>query len=410
MNARDKRTNNTYAPQSARQEAGTAYHGESGVALILALVFVALLAALVFAFLYEMEVDASFAQNQGADFQALLAARSAVVNGMMILAEQYADMIESGMPPVDSELDGSQWAAGATFQTLNEASMRTAISDEYGKINLNALLILNNGVKEKNEPLVEALRQFFALREMTSFDPVDAILDWLDYGDMDAQEPEGAENDYYTSLENPYPCKNGPMDSIEELLLIKGITPELYFGDAEQEQLPLSEYLTVHGDWDGKINVNTAREEVIAAVIAGHTGTMDMTIAQQIYDEARMAPFDDVSKLRPYVPAPPAQEARRTRRTRAPLDDPQLDSRAEQRRQQNDALAAMFRVNSNCFRIYGDGMMNDTMVRLEAYVLRHPYDEREFEEALTRLGAAFEQEFYDISRQMFRILDWKVVQ
>ena len=79
---------------------------DSGVALILALVFVALLTVLVFGFMYEMEVDASFAQNQGTDFQAQLAARSAVVSGMMILAEQYADMMESGMPPVDSEMDG----------------------------------------------------------------------------------------------------------------------------------------------------------------------------------------------------------------------------------------------------------------------------------------------------------------
>ena len=215
---------------------------ESGVALILALVFVALLSAIVFSFMYEMEVDASFAQNQGADFQAQLAARSAAVDGMMILAEQYADMLESGMPPIDSELDGSQWAMGASFQTLNDATMRTSIADEYGKLNLNALLTYNNGTQERNDPLIDALRQFFALRSRDAYDPVDAIIDWLDYDDMDAEEPDGAENSYYTSLENPYPCKNGPMDTIEELLLIKGITAELYFGNADEEeqQLPLS--------------------------------------------------------------------------------------------------------------------------------------------------------------------------
>ncbi len=387
---------------------------DSGVALILALVFVALLSVLVFGFLYEMEVDASFAQNQGADFQATLAARSAVVDGMMILAEQYADMLESGMPPVDSELDGSQWAAGAAFQALNEASMRTAISDEYGKINLNALLIYNNGVKERNEPLIEALRQFFFLRDSAAFDPVDAIIDWLDYGDMDAQEPDGAENDYYTSLENPYPCKNGPMHTIEELLLIKGITPEIYFGDADQEQLPLSEYLTVHGDWLGRINVNTAQEDVIAAIIAGHTGNLDVTIAEQIYDEARLAPFEDISQLRNFIPMPQVEAPLQTQplgatQQRDAAGQP-ISPRDLQRRQQSEALSEMFRVNSNSFRIYGDGMMGDTMVRVEAYVFRHPYDEREVEEPLTRLGGTFEQEFYDISRQMFRVLDWKVIQ
>ena len=392
--------------------ASPVHNNESGVALVLALVFVALLAAIVFAFVYEMEVDASFAQNQGADFEAQLAARSAAVNGMQILAEQYADMLESGMPPVDSELDGSQWSMGASFQTLNEATMRSSIADEYGKLNLNALVTYERGAQERNEPLIDALRQFFALRSTDVYDPVDAIIDWLDYDDMDAEEPDGAENSYYTSLENPYPCKNGPMDTIEELLLIKGITPELYFGNAEEEQLPLSEYLTVHGDWEGRVNVNTAREEVIAAVIGGKTGNTDLMIAQQIYDEARQAPFEDVSRLRPYIPLP-AEEAVPTnrRRRRVPMQaEEELSPRALQRRQQSEALSSMFRVNSNCFRIYGDGMKDEVMVRCEVYVFRQPYDEREIDEAMSKLGSSSEMDFPDISRQMFRVLEWKIVQ
>jgi len=385
--------------------------GDSGVALILALVFVSLLAAVVFAFMYEMEVDASFAQNQGADFQAQIAARTAVVDGMMILAEQYADMLESGMPPIDSELDGSQWAMGASFQTLNEATMRTSITDEYGKINLNAVITYDNGSQQRNDALIDALRQFFALRSSDSYDPVDAIIDWLDYDDMDAEEPDGAENDYYTSLENPYPCKNGPMDSIEELLLIKGITPELYFGNAEEEQLPLSEYLTVHGDWAGRVNVNTAREEVIAAIIGGKTGNMDMAVAQQIYDEARQAPFEDVSRLSPYVQLPPEQMPENRRRNpMIPPADEAEGPRSLQRRQRSQAISGMFRVNSNVFRIYGDGMKDDVMVRCEAYVFRQPYDEREIEQEMERLGSTAAQDFPDISRQMFRILDWKILQ
>ena len=385
---------------------------ESGVALILALVFVALLTAIVFAFIYEMEVDASFAQNQGADFEAQLAARSAAVDGMQILAEQYADMIESGMPPVDSELDGSQWSLGASFQALNDATMRTSIADEYGKLNLNALVVYDSGTEECNDALIDALRQFFALRSTDAYDPVDAIIDWLDYDDMDAEEPDGAENDYYTSLENPYPCKNGPMDTIEELLLIKGITPELYFGNAEEEQLPLSEYLTVHGDWEGRVNVNTAHEDVIAAVIGGKTGNTDIAVAQQIYDEARQAPFEDVSRLSPYIPLPPEEtdSVNRRRRNTITQQEEELSPRALQRRQQGEALSSMFRVNSNCFRIYGDGMKDDVMVRCEVYVFRHPYDEQEIDAAMSRLGSTSGMDFPDISRQMFRILEWKIMQ
>lgn len=391
-----------------------------GVALLLALVFIALMAALVFAFLFEMQVDASFAQNQGADFEALLAARSAVVSGMQILAEHYADVQDTAMPPVDSEMDGSQWSLGVAFTPLNEATMHASIADEYGKINLNALILYENGVPEPNEPLIEALRHFFLERSDSAYDPVDAILDWLDYDDGDSTEPDGAESDYYLSLESPYSCKNGPMDSIEELLLIKGITPELYFGNAEEQsgslpQEPLSEYLTVHGDWEGRVNVNTAREEVISAMIAGHTGTMDPALGEQIYEEARIAPMESASQLRPYIPM--AAEGRRADVPRRTMQEDGTETmmteqelRRDQRLRQNDAVDDMFRYNSNAFRIRGDGQMDDVLVRVEAFVFREPFDPREIEEPISRLGIEYQQEFTDAPRQLFRILDWKVVQ
>ncbi|OQC08434.1 MAG: General secretion pathway protein K [Candidatus Hydrogenedentes bacterium ADurb.Bin101] len=386
---------------------------QAGVALLLAVVFIALLSAMVFSFLYEMEVDAVFVQNQGADFQARVAANSAVVNGMMVLAEQYASMLESGMPPVDSEVDGSQWHLGAAFEPLNEATMRTSIADEFGKINLNALLVYENGQPTRNDPLVNALREFFLLRDDSGYDPVDAIIDWLDYNDGDAEEPEGAESEFYQGLENPYSCKNGPMTSIEELLLIRGITPELYFGDPEQEQEPLSEYLTVHGDWRGRVNVNTAKVEVIAAILAGQANNPDLGAAEQIYEEARMAPIDNASQLRQFVPEQPVDTSsdildteRRPRNAGGNMD--QL--RRLQQRQQRESIEGMFRFNSNTFRIYGDGMAEDTQVRVEAYVFRQPYDPRDMEEEMSRLGTLEQQEFVDMPQQLFRILEWKIVQ
>jgi general secretion pathway protein K len=57
---------------------------------------------------------------------------------------------------------------------------------------------------------------------------VDSILDWRDADDF--YRIHGAENDYYQSLKEPYRCKNGNFDSIEELLLVRGITPALFYG------------------------------------------------------------------------------------------------------------------------------------------------------------------------------------
>ena len=104
---------------------------------------------------------------------------------------------------------------------------------------------------------------------------MNSILDWLDHDDDDNVRQDGAEDEYYMGLQNPYHCKNGPMDSIEELLLIKGITPELYFGDEANGQLPLSEFLTVHGEWRGALNINSAQDIVVQSVMQGmsQTGT-----------------------------------------------------------------------------------------------------------------------------------------
>ena len=381
---------------------------DEGVALILALLFIVLLSVLVVDFSYEMQVEASFAMNQGNDLEAFLAAKSAVAKGIAVLAEDLLDEEIQGTPPVDSMLDGVPWALPQPFEPMNEALMRTSTADEYGKINLNALVDNSQGAPEVREELRAALVEFFTLRDPQSRVPpetiVDAIVDWLDYDDDDATEPDGAENDYYLGLENPYPCKNGPMDSIEELLLIKGITPELYFGDPKQEdQLPLPEYLTVHGDWQGRVNANTALPETLAAMIAGFTdGTADLAVADQIYEDARAQPFSNVSELNQYVGGLGSTQRQRVDPTtgRPLARDPALpdgpDSLEEER--------TPFMVRSNVFRIYGDGMLDDVLVRIEAYVWRTPLDLSEFDNTLTPDGAPL-----PIPEEPFRILSWKVI-
>lgn len=87
---------------------------------------------------------------------------------------------------------------------------------------------------------------------------VDALIDWIDEDDKESDL--GAESSYYQSLEKPYSCRNGPVRYTEELLFVKGISPELLFGTGEQEGL--ADYLTVHGD-DGRINISTAPLPVI---------------------------------------------------------------------------------------------------------------------------------------------------
>lgn len=57
----------------------------------------------------------------------------------------------------------------------------------------------------------------------------EAIFDWIDE-DSD-QRPNGAENEYYQSLSPPYECKDANLETLDEMLLIRGITPQILFGE-----------------------------------------------------------------------------------------------------------------------------------------------------------------------------------
>jgi type II secretory pathway component PulK len=98
---------------------------------------------------------------------------------------------------------------------------RFGVTDESGKINLTALMqIDSSGTIAQN--------MLMALPNMTE-ELANAILDWIDSDD----EPRtnGAEGEYYGTLSPPYSPKNGPMDSLEELLFVRGVTPDLLFGN-----------------------------------------------------------------------------------------------------------------------------------------------------------------------------------
>ncbi|HVS35999.1 MAG TPA: hypothetical protein VMS17_10505, partial [Gemmataceae bacterium] len=99
---------------------------------------------------------------------------------------------------------------------------RFGLVDEAGKININAIIQLDNGQGDI------AYQLLMGLPNMTD-DVANSILDWLDADDT--PRTDGAEDDYYSSLPNPYHCKNGPLDSLEELLLVKGVTPQLLYGN-----------------------------------------------------------------------------------------------------------------------------------------------------------------------------------
>lgn len=157
--------------------------------------------------------------------------------------------------------------------------IRFGLQNESARLNVNALVVLeeNGGGlvaavaavsgEEASDGLQSdniAISLLMTLPGMTE-DVAEAILDWID--EDDEPRPFGAESDYYQALPTPYASKNGPLNSVEELLLVRGVSPSLLFGadvnrngvvDADEQQrsgasintsgaLGWAAYLTVHG-------------------------------------------------------------------------------------------------------------------------------------------------------------------
>jgi len=140
---------------------------------------------------------------------------------------------------------------------------------------------------------------------------VASIMDWIDEDDV--PNPDGAENDYYSGLETAYSCKNGPLDDIEELLLVKGISLEIYYGYnlAEGDShlgetsefingVPLNgaaglcDLLTVYGD--GRININTAPKQVLDAIPMLSDTAVSEIISMQKDTSRKFSSMDDIQK------------------------------------------------------------------------------------------------------------------
>lgn len=103
----------------------------------------------------------------------------------------------------------------------NMTGFRFGLVDESTKLNLNTLPTIDQQMPDGGRTLL------LNLPGMTE-DIADSIMDYID-SDED-QRDYGAEAGYYQGLDPPYSPKNGPLDNIEELLLIRGITPELLYG------------------------------------------------------------------------------------------------------------------------------------------------------------------------------------
>lgn len=164
---------------------------------------------------------------------------------------------------------------GLTFDIVHgQDDEQFGLTDETGKINVNALteqnynifenLLMNAGVPEGEARVIAA-----------------SAVDWKDKNDMVFLEASGAEQEYYQNLSSPYACKNAAFETVEELLLVRGMTQEIF--------QKVRFYLTVYPSSGSlKVNFNTAPEAVLLALAQASTGAKTNTNIRDADDFVRV--------------------------------------------------------------------------------------------------------------------------
>ena len=249
-----------------------------GVALIMTLMIVALLVTVVIEFNRIAVAEIDISQNFGDEKKILFT----VVSGVRAIGELLR--LEKKFSPAVT-LTG-KWAQGGTYfeaasSMMEEERLEGEITDENGKINVNSLLGEKGGFNEAQKALWERLLR--QARFGLSAEQVDTIIhslkDWMDEDD-EMTGIYGAEEAFYEA--RGYPCKNGSLDYVEELLLIKGITEEIFYGNEKNEGL--GPYFTVYGDTE--ININTAPIPVLMALSEGMTESIAADLDKYRRDSA----------------------------------------------------------------------------------------------------------------------------
>jgi general secretion pathway protein K len=182
----------------------------------------------------------------------------------------------------DSQSDDltEDWAKDLPPLAVEGGQVAGRIIDAQGKFNLNNLV-------RGGKPSPPDIGAFKYLLQSLSIDPnlTDAVIDWID-ADSNAS-PAGAEDIDYLQMKTPYRAANQRMQSVEELRLVRGFTREMV-----DKLRPLVTALPQ----DTAINVNTASEEVLAALFYTlPASAIDALASDRPYtDQAKLA-----AKLQP---------------------------------------------------------------------------------------------------------------
>jgi general secretion pathway protein K len=212
-------------------------NSESAIALFIVMIAIAVFTGLVAALAISMKVETKLARNADDEQQLLWLGRSGVEYARWILAQSDSiagepydslNQIWAGGPGGDAETNGALAGISLDNFAIGDGTVSLKIVDLERKANINTA----------NQPEIQQALTLMGADADDISVVSDSILDWI--GPPGAPRIAGAESDYYLGLSPPYHAKNAPIDDLSELLLVKGVTPEMYWGGASSNS-PASE-------------------------------------------------------------------------------------------------------------------------------------------------------------------------
>jgi general secretion pathway protein K len=204
-----------------------------GIALIIVMIVIIVLGILAGGFAYSMKVETTLARRANFEPDLRWLGRSGAEMARYILAQQMTVPNE----PYDSL--NQKWAGGpgSVYSMENDVMSQVSLeNNELGKGRFSIKIIalerkFNINLADQN--ILQQALFLIGVDPTSSSTIVDSILDWRDPDD----DPHlsGTESDYYLRLDPPYVAKNAPIDDLTELLLIRGVTPDIYWSSQRSD-------------------------------------------------------------------------------------------------------------------------------------------------------------------------------
>ncbi|MEJ2697491.1 MAG: type II secretion system protein GspK [Candidatus Sulfobium sp.] len=236
---------------SLEQRGWSAAGPEKGIALLLVLWVLTILTVIVLSFSYMARTETLSALSFRQGLQEKFLAEAGIERGITEIFYRRTNL-NNPAPQQGMEV----WKTDGTPYTaeMSKGKYTVSITDESGKVDINQ-------IKDVNSDILRNLLVNLGVKKEDSDVIVDSILDWKDPDDL--IHASGAESEYYESLPRPYTAKNADFDTLEELLLVKGMTPGILYGNGGKKGL--IDFLTINAKTN-RINALAAPKEVLEAI------------------------------------------------------------------------------------------------------------------------------------------------